>query len=222
MFEIGPQAGYALAAVGIMLLIGFPVHEYMHAYAAHRLGDNTARWQGRLTLDPRVHLDPLGAMMLVISALLSPFFLGWAKPTPVNPMNLRGGQRGEAVVAVAGPLSNLVMAAVVAIVVRLLEANAQAILGTVPFDVFNAVYLVIVYFVIINVYLFLFNLLPIPPLDGWRAALGLVSPRMNWQLRTLEARYAQFIPIIFLGFLIVGGGRILGPIADAILRILIG
>ena len=103
-----------------MLLVGFPVHEFCHALAAYRLGDSTARWQGRLTLDPRVHFDPVGGMMLVISALFSQggFFFGYAKPTPVNPMNLHGGRRGEAWVAAAGPLSNLVMAAIVAIPLR--------------------------------------------------------------------------------------------------------
>src|SRR5688500_11769058 len=124
MFEFSEQTVYALIAVAIMLLVGFPVHEYMHAYAANRLGDSTARWQGRLTLDPRVHLDPLGAGLLALSALLGGIFIGWARPTPVNPMNLQGGRRGEAIVAVAGPLSNLAMAAAVAIVVRLLIANA--------------------------------------------------------------------------------------------------
>src|SRR5688500_13014355 len=112
MFDLGPETVYALIAVAIMLLVGFPVHAFMHAYAAYRLGDNTARWQGRLTLDPRVHIDPLGASLLALSALFGGFFIGWARPTPVNPMNLSGGRRGEAIVAVAGPLSNLVMAAV--------------------------------------------------------------------------------------------------------------
>ena len=82
MFQIGPDTVYALIAVAIMLLVGFPVHEFMHAFAANRLGDSTARWQGRLTLDPRVHLDPLGASMLAISALVGGIFIGWARPTP--------------------------------------------------------------------------------------------------------------------------------------------
>src|SRR5688500_180673 len=96
----------ALVAVIIMLLIGFPIHEFLHAWAAFRLGDNTARWQGRLTLDPRVHFDPVGGTLLAVTALLGAvqggfFAFGWAKPTPVNPMNLSGGRRGEALVAAA-------------------------------------------------------------------------------------------------------------------------
>src|SRR5262245_19554105 len=101
------QLLYALLAVGIMLLVGFPVHEFSHALAAYRLGDSTARWQGRLTLNPVVHFDMIGGLLLAISALLSQgsFFFGYAKPTPVNPLNLQGGRRGEALVAAAGPIS---------------------------------------------------------------------------------------------------------------------
>jgi hypothetical protein len=84
-------------------VVGFPVHEFAHAFAAYRLGDNTARLFGRLTLNPVVHLDPMGAIVLVASAFFGPFFIGWAKPTPVNPAMLRGG-RGEAIVAAAGQL----------------------------------------------------------------------------------------------------------------------
>ncbi len=107
------------------MLVGFPVHEFSHAFAAYRLGDSTARWQGRLTLNPIAHFDPLGGGLLALSAIAGGFFIGWAKPTPVNPYNLRYGRRGEALVALAGPLSNLIMAAVVAIPLRLILANPQ-------------------------------------------------------------------------------------------------
>jgi len=100
-----------LVAVAIFLLVGFPVHEFSHALVAYRLGDGTAKMFGRLTLNPIVHLDPVGSLILVASALLgSGFIIGWAKPTPVNPSMLRGGRRAEAWVAAAGPVSNLVMA----------------------------------------------------------------------------------------------------------------
>jgi len=221
MFDLGPQTVYALIAVAIMLLVGFPVHEFMHAYAANRLGDSTARWQGRLTLDPRVHLDPLGAGLLALSALLGGIFIGWARPTPVNPMNLQGGRRGEAIVAVAGPLSNLAMAALVAIVVRLLVSNADTIAGATSEQVWLTVTSVTLYFVSINVSLFVFNLLPVPPLDGWAALLGVVSAKLHWQLRGFQARYAQFIPIAFL-VIILAGGRFLGQIITPIQRLLVG
>jgi Zn-dependent protease len=221
--QLTEQTFFALVAVAVMLVIGFPVHEFMHAWAAHKLGDDTARWQGRLTLDPRTHFDPMGGTLLVLSALFSSgFFLGWAKPTPVNPMNLRGGPKGEALVAVAGPLSNLVLAAVVAVVFRVLLANADALLDATSFQLINGALNVTFYFVMINVSLFVFNLLPVPPLDGWRALLGLVPPRTNWQLRTLEARYALVIPIIFLAFIFIGGSRIISPIVARILDVLVG
>ncbi len=102
----------ALIVVAIMLLVGFPVHEFSHALAAYRLGDSTARFMGRLTLNPIVHFDPLGGILLAITFIGSQgtFGFGWAKPTPVNPRNLEGGRWGEAIVAAAGPISNLVLA----------------------------------------------------------------------------------------------------------------
>jgi len=222
MPQLDADTVYALIAVAIMLLVGFPVHEFMHAFAAFKLGDSTARWQGRLTLDPRVHLDPLGAGLLVMSALFGGVFIGWARPTPVNPMNLQGGRRGEALVAIAGPISNLVMAAGVAVVYRLIVANSQTVLGVASAEAWNTILSVIVYFVIINISLFVFNLLPVPPLDGWHVLLGLVSPRTNWQLRALQARYAQFIPMIFLVIILFGGGKVIGPIVTSIRKILLG
>ena len=213
---------YALLAAGIMLLVGFPVHEFCHAWAAFKLGDSTARWQGRLTLNPQVHFDPVGGLMLLVTAVLTQgtWFFGYAKPTPVNPMNLSGGRRGEAWVAVAGPLSNLVMAAIVAIVFRLIVANAETVLGIATPQVWDTVLSVLFFFVSINVSLFVFNLLPVPPLDGWAALLGVVNPRTHFQLRSLQARYAQFIPIVFLVIIIAGGqflGRIILPIRDLLL-----
>ena len=215
---------YALLAVGIMLLVGFPVHEFCHAFAAYRLGDSTARWQGRLTLDPRVHFDPVGGMMLAISAIISSgaFFFGYAKPTPVNPMNLRGGRHGEAWVAAAGPVSNLIMAAIVAIPLRLVYGSLEvqrSIIAAWPLAVLANVAF---YFVLINTFLFIFNLLPVPPLDGWKVLGGLVPPQTAWQMRNLERQYAQIIPLIFLAFILLAGGKIIGPIADFVLGVLLG
>lgn len=214
---------YTLLAAGIMLAIGFPVHEFCHAWAAYRLGDSTARWQGRLTLNPRVHFDPVGGVMLLLTALISQgsWFFGYAKPTPVNPMNLRGGRRGEAWVAAAGPLSNLVMAAVVAIPLRLLLADLSLI-ADLPLRAQQLIVNVPYYFVVINVFLCIFNLLPVPPLDGWKVLSGLVPSHVAWQMRELEQRYAMYIPIVFLGVILLFGGRIISPIADAILGVLLG
>ena len=106
-----------LILVAFFLLVGFPVHEFAHAFVAYRLGDGTAKLFGRLTLDPRAHFDPIGGMMVALTALLpGGLILGWAKPTPVNPANLRDRRNGEVWVSLAGPLSNLLMAAVGALV----------------------------------------------------------------------------------------------------------
>jgi Zn-dependent protease len=214
----------ALVAVIIMLLVGFPIHEFLHAWTAYRLGDNTARWQGRLTLDPRVHFDPVGGIMLVITAIISSgqFFFGYAKPTPVNPLNLNGGRRGEALVAAAGPLSNLVLASLVAIPLRYI-IHAPEILGPITQSDLGFFALeVALAFLTINILLFIFNLIPIPPLDGWAVLLGLVPAPLAYQLREFQNRYAAIIPVIFIAFVFIGGARIIGPILDTIRSFLLG
>jgi len=203
----------ALIAVGIMLLVGFPVHEFSHALAAYRLGDSTAKLFGRLTLNPIVHFDPLGGALLVLSALGTGFFFGWAKPTPVNPMNLQGGRRGEAIVALAGPASNLIMAAAASIPLRYI-LNSPTLVGL-PAVVVN----VVIFFVLINVFLGLFNLIPIPPLDGYRVMLGLIDPRTAWQIRPILEQYGL---IILLVFLFTVGGTIMGSLGSEIYHLLVG
>ncbi len=210
----------ALVAVAVFLVIGFPVHEFAHALAAYRLGDGTAKLFGRLTLNPLVHLDPLGSGILVLSALAGGFFIGWAKPTPVNPSMLRGGRRSEALVAAAGPLSNLVLAVLAAVVVRLLVAMNLASSPGLEF-----VGLVIWWFLVINVALFIFNLIPIPPLDGSKVLFAFLPPRTVWQVRPLLEQWG-FVILLAVMFLPPGGqsigSRILGPIFDAILTFLVG
>ncbi|MEP7159222.1 MAG: site-2 protease family protein [Chloroflexota bacterium] len=203
--------------VAIFLLVAFPVHEFSHAWTAYRLGDSTARYQGRLTLDPRAHFDPVGGTLLAITVLVAGFGFGWAKPTPVNPYNLRYGRRGEALVAVAGPISNLVMAAVVAIPLRLIHGDAAlwaAVDGSpVALFVFN----VAVTFVVIDLLLLIFNLLPIPPLDGWRGLLGLLDARTAYNLRQFE-QYG-FLVIVLL---IVVAPRLLGSVVSGLATALLG
>jgi Zn-dependent protease len=206
----------SLLAVAIVLLVGFPVHEFSHAFAAFRLGDSTARWQGRLTLNPIKHFDPLGGLMLVISSI-SGFFIGWAKPTPVNPYNLRFGRRGESIVALSGPLSNLIMAAVVAVPIRLIASN-PGLRATIDASAIGSmVHDVALIFVVINGFLFMFNLLPIPPLDGWKVLIGLVDARTAYTLRQFE-QYG----FILLLILVLVGSRFLSPIADFITAVLLG
>lgn len=209
-----------LLAVGVMLLVGFPIHEFCHAFAAYRLGDSTARYMGRLTLDPRKHFDPLGGGILALGAILGGIFIGWAKPTPVNPINLEGGRRGEALVALAGPASNLALAAIFAVPVRLIAANQELLQQIQSTRVGELFLLVLFYLVVINVFLFIFNLLPIPPLDGYRVLSGLVSYRTAHTLRQYE-QYG-FILLLFLFFLESQGRGPINTIATAIIGVLIG
>jgi Zn-dependent protease len=206
--------------IGIMLLVAFPIHEFAHAWTAFRLGDATAKMFGRLTLNPVAHFDPVGGTILALSFLLSQgaFAFGWAKPTPVNPLNLRGGRQGEALVAAAGPISNLVLAAAAAIPLRFLLGN-EALAFDLPI-LAQSLY----YFVVINVILMIFNLLPIPPLDGSKVLFAFLPPRLAWQWRPVLEQYG-FVLLILLFFFPPGnsiGGRIIGPILDAIVSLLVG
>lgn len=195
MFNFTPEELVADAIlIAIFLLVGFPVHEFAHALAADRLGDHTARFMGRLTLNPIRHFDPLGGILLAVSILLSPFVFGWAKPTPVNPSNLVDRRNGELVVALAGPASNLVMASVMALVFR-------AVVGL-EVDVPNIVVLILFNFVFFNVMLAVFNLIPVPPLDGSQVLFRFLPPSTAWRLRTQLAQYG-FV-IIIVGVLLFG------------------
>jgi Zn-dependent protease len=207
--------------VAIMLLVGFPVHEFSHALAAFRLGDGTAKLFGRLSLNPIVHFDPIGGSLLALSFIASggTFGFGWAKPTPVNPSNLEGGHRGEAIVAAAGPISNLVMAVAAALPLRYIIANPELAV-----QIPDLVIQVLFTFVYINLILMVFNLIPIPPLDGSKVLFAFLPARTVWQWRPVLEQYG-FILIIFVFFFPPGdaiGARILGPILDAFLSLLVG
>ncbi len=202
-----------IIAVAMILLISFPVHEFSHALAAYRLGDGTAKMMGRLTLNPIAHFDPLGAALLCISAAFGRG-IGWAKPTPVNPNMLRHGSTGQAIVAFAGPASNLIIAAIVAIPLRfIIHSDLYA---DVPVVVLNTMYT----FVAINLGLFVFNLIPVPPLDGSQILLAALDPQTRY---TLGPTLMQYGPLILLVLIFTGVfGVILGPIIDALLRVLVG
>ena len=208
-------------AVAIMLLVGFPVHEFSHALAAYRLGDSTAKLFGRLTLNPIAHFDPLGGILLAVTFIGSggAFGFGWAKPTPVNPANLQGGHRGEAIVAAAGPLSNLVLAAIAALPLRYI-ISSPSILAAVPALVIDT----LITFVFINLVLMVFNLFPIPPLDGSKVLFALLPPRTAWKWRPILEQYG-FILLLIVFFFPPGasiGGRVISPIIDGLFSLLVG
>ncbi len=210
----------AIALIAFFLLLAFPVHEFAHALAAYRLGDSTAKLFGRLTLNPIAHFDQFGGSMLVISVLLTGFPFGFAQ-TPVNPRNLRG-RHGDAVVSAAGPISNFIMAAVVAIPLRILHEQPELYLSDLA--LWSTVESILFYIVMYSIVLGLFNLIPIPPLDGGTIMLTLLSPRTAWSIRPFLSQYGFFLIILLI--LPLGGqsiiGRVLLPIADVIYGVLVG
>lgn len=138
-----------------VLVMSVVIHEVSHGYAAEILGDPTARLQGRLTLNPLKHLDPVGSVIVPLLTSLTGFTFGWAKPVPYNPYNLRNQKWGELAVAAAGPLANIFLVLVFGLLIRF----SGATFGVAAVNIFAAV-------VIINLVLAIFNLLPVPPLDG--------------------------------------------------------
>ncbi len=207
-----------IITIAVFLLVAFPIHEFFHALVAYRLGDATAKLYGRLTLNPIVHFDPIGGGALAVLMLLgSSFVFGWAKPTPVNPLNLRGGHRGEAIVALAGPASNAVMAIAAAIPVRFIIATRM--------DVPSVVLQVLGLFIQVNIILAIFNFLPIPPLDGSKILYGLLDPRTAYRIRPVLDQYG-FVILLVAILPIVGGQSLIGivvtPLIDAIFNLLVG
>ena len=178
----------------VALLLALTVHEAAHALVANRLGDPTAKKLGRLSLNPLVHLDPMGTIMIVMSSL-SGFGFGWGKPVPVNPRKLHYGPKtGMALVAFAGPFSNLALAAFSS---SILHSELPSLAW--QFQILSVL-------VIVNVVLAVFNMLPIPPLDGFRVLLGILPNRPAYAL----ARVEQYGPAILLLFVFFGGGLLRG------------
>lgn len=175
----------------VVLIFSAVIHEYMHGWTADRLGDNTARLAGRLTLNPLAHLEWFGSLLVPGLMLLSgmPFVFGWAKPVPYNPYNLSDRRWGGAKVALAGPLANFVVALFFALVWRFMPFVSLTFSGLIA---------IIVY---INLILMVFNLLPIPPLDGSKILAPFLSPRLREKYLSLE-RFGFIFVIIFawLGF----------------------
>lgn len=204
------------AVIVVFIGVAFPIHEFAHALAAYRLGDGTAKLMGRLTLDPRAHFDPAGGLLLVISVLLTSFAFGWAKPTPVNPRNLRGGRWGEAMVSAAGPISNLVLAIAASIPLRYIDASG---LHAELFALFLSL------FVYINLLLMVFNFIPVPPLDGSKVLFAFLNPRTAWQVRPILEQYGFFILLILIVPLFGGAsllGTVIGAIIDPLFSLLTG
>jgi Zn-dependent protease len=165
-----------------IVLASLTLHELAHAFVAWRLGDPTAKQEGRLTLNPLVHIDPIGTLMFVVTGLAAGLPFGWAKPVPVNPGYFRRPKEGMAIVAVAGPLMNFAIALVCLAALRHVGMSSEA------FDVVRLAW-------IVNVVLGIFNLIPVPPLDGSRV-LGVLMD---------DATYVRWVAFDQYGMLIVFG-----------------
>jgi Zn-dependent protease len=222
-FSDNPPALFAyFAAFGVALVTGIGFHEFSHAWAANELGDDTAARRGRLTLNPLAHVDPMGMVVMLLIGF------GWGKPTPVNPYRLRNGpKQGNMLVALAGPASNFVFAVIAALPLRLglidsianldniRDASGQEIVG-----------LFLIFIVFYNVLLGVFNLIPIPPLDGFKVAVGILPGEASRQLASLEP-YGMGILMTMLVISFVSGGAInpigwlIGGIQSEIFRFII-
>lgn len=191
----------------IGLVIGFTLHEWAHAYSAYRLGDMTAYRQGRLTLDPRAHIEPIG----IILALIAGF--GWARPVPVNPSAFYPNEtRGFVIVSLAGPLMNLLIAAIVGTLIRVMIA-AGIMSGF--------LYTVLATVVLFNIVLFLFNLIPLAPLDGYRIAVGVLPRESSATLVRYERETTlALMLIIMLGAMTNGRLDLLGTVLGPPIRVL--
>jgi Zn-dependent protease len=204
----------------LAFIIAITIHETAHAWMADRLGDPTARLMGRLSLNPMVHYDKVGTTLLLVLVVMRaigipviPF--GWAKPVRFDPYNLENPRRDSALISLAGPASNLILAALLSIIMRVLVG---------PFSPFSYLSMIIYPIIALNVVLAIFNLLPIHPLDGGKIFIGLLPEKEAHDADIFLRRYGMII-LIFLIFPFFGGTSplfsVLSPIIDFILKILI-
>ncbi|MEK7587537.1 MAG: site-2 protease family protein [Patescibacteria group bacterium] len=192
------------------LVIAITIHEFAHAYAAERLGDPTPRLMGRLTLNPLAHLDPLGTALLLLIRF------GWGKPVQFDRFNLRHPRRDSAIISLAGPMSNIILATGCAILLRFLI--------TFPFSLLTAVFIGFLQpLIIMNVVLAIFNLVPIHPLDGFKIVEGILPEEYSRQWKELEGYGMIFL--LFLLFPIFGGqapiSRLISPVITFFINFLL-
>ena len=189
-----------------VLIMSVVIHEVSHGYAASYLGDQTARYQGRLTLNPLKHLDFVGSFLVPsLSYFLGGFIFGWAKPVPYNPYNLQPGRWSEAAVAVAGPTSNILLALIFGILLRMGVSSDPAFIQITSLIVF------------INILLAIFNLMPIPPLDGSKLLFA-IFPDKLFQIRGFFEKYGLILVLFFIFFL----WQFIFPVIAVLFRIITG
>ena len=199
----------AILTAGPMFLFALVFHEYCHAVVAHRLGDRFAAWNGRLTMDPRAHLDPLGSVAMPVIGLVMgwlggfAFIFGWARPVPYNPRDLAHRSRDSMLIALAGPAANFALVGVFALLIRALVGSGMSL------D--SPVLQMVAYGVYINALLGVFNLVPIPPLDGSKILAWAMGPTVGRQLLAIPP-LLSLIALVFL----VTRGLILRPLMAAL------
>lgn len=191
----------------IALIMSATFHEYMHGFVANELGDPTAKNAGRLTLNPLKHLDPIGSVLLPLMLILlhSPFLFAWAKPVPYNPNNLKDKKWGDAKVAVAGPLGNLILAILFAIVLRFVSPLLP-------------LYELIGQIILINLVLMIFNLMPIPPLDGSKILAVFLPNRWREKILYMDPRLSMVLVFVVAFF----GFNLLWPVIMWLFKIITG
>jgi len=171
------------------IVIGLALHEFAHAFVADRLGDPTPRYQGRLTLSPLPHIDPIGFIMILLLGF------GWAKPVQINTSYFKNPRRDEILVSLAGPVTNLIIAIFFAIITRVLFASTLFI--TMNVRTLSILYSMFDYAIWINIILFLFNLMPLPPLDGFHVLSNIIPFRYSRFIYMLQ-KYSTIILILFI------------------------
>ncbi len=195
----------------IILLFSVIAHELAHGYVAYSLGDPTAKYEGRLTLNPLKHLDPFGSIILPLLLFIagSPFLFGWAKPVPINPYNFRDKKYGEIKVSIAGPASNILLAVIFGLILRYIPN--EIILNN------QGIEIALGYIVAINIWLALFNLIPIPPLDGSWVLFSFLPDSMQ-NVKIFLKQYG----IVILVLLILFGGSAWFTITSILFQLITG